>query len=251
MIFRRAQLPLTLLAMLIATTALVPFIVIVPACAKERSAEDEHLIEIFTKKAFKDTDKIKKRKKDRSRAFFSDELNHWVNLYVAGKTAESEKVWAKILKGIAYDRDIKWFLDRVAQRVEIDTCDTDHQIAPVKLLRDFLSQTQKAVGEYHPFTAYTYDLLSNYYEGMKDYKTCEPYRLRALEIRKKCFGPSDEKVAKSYQVLGRHYYERGDMNKAKDSLTKALAIKPDSDETQKYLKWVNSKLKPQTKAKIK
>ncbi len=214
--------------------------------AKERSPEDEKLLEIFTKKAFKDTDRMTRKgaKKERSRAFYSSELQTWVSFYLKGKTLESEKVWARILKDISPDKDIKWFLDRVAQRIEIDTCDTDHQIPPIKLLTDLHWQTKKAVGENHPFVAHTYDAMANYYEGAKDYKTCEPYRIKALEIRKKYFGPDDERVAKSYCRLGRHYYESGNYKKALDSLNKAIAIDPKSDETQKYLKWVKTKIKP-------
>lgn len=230
-----------------APTVLLLVTALSAACvhAKERSPEDEKLLKILQDKAFKNSDRALHRpQKDRSRAFFSNDLNSWVTLYLKGDTAASQKVWAGILKNMGTDTDIKWFLDRVAQRLEIDTCDTDHQIAPVKLLQDLHSQTIKAMGANHPFVAYTYDSLSNYYEGVKDYKTCEPYRIKSLEIRKKQYGPKDDKVSKSYVLLGRHYYECGNYKKAQECLTKALSISPGHDEGLKYLKWTNTKLKP-------
>lgn len=217
--------------------------------AKERSPEDEKLLKVLQDKAFRNSDRaLYGKQKDRSRAFFSDELNNWVTLYLNGDMVASQKIWANILKNIGTNSDIKWFLDRVAQRIEIDTCDTDHQIAPVKLLQDLHEQTVKSVGANHPFVAYTYDSLSNYYEGIKDYKTCEPYRIKALEIRKKNYGPRDDKISKSYALLGRHYYECGNYKKAQDCLNKALAMSPGHDEATKYLKWTNTKLRSMVNA---
>ncbi len=83
------------------------------------------------------------------------------------------------------------------------------------------------LGEDHPYTATSYDVLARLYNTQADFESALPLFKKALTIRKKILGETDLYTADSYNNLASFYYDQGKYDEAFPLFENAI-------ETSKY-----------------
>ena len=124
-------------------------------------------------------------------------------------------------------------------RATLDTTNVEWQNDVGRFVDDYLADYAKAMdyyqrclrqsllqyGEFHEWTATSYNNIGFVYSRQGDYAKALEFYTKALAIREKVFGSEHPDVATSYNNIGLVYYRQGDYVKALEYLTKALAIK--------------------------
>lgn len=133
------------------------------------------------------------------RALYSKSFDNWVKLYLAGKDAEAEKEWAKLIPMVKGCTSLRQLIRGANVRLQFMDGEEHQQViergdsffADTKMLR----ATEKVLGKDHLLVASIYDYMSNCYVDVRNYPKAVEFQLVAYKIREGKWGKNSTKLA--------------------------------------------------------
>jgi hypothetical protein len=129
------------------------------------------------------------------KAFYSGLCDQWLKEYVAGKTAEADKTWAKILFKMNDSPSCYILVRKLFQRLESgapDNATNDSKYGILTYSNQVLAATEKTLGRNHRFVCDILAFKATHYDSIKDFKAALPLRQRELDVGIKSMGPESE-----------------------------------------------------------
>jgi tetratricopeptide (TPR) repeat protein len=157
--------------------------------------------------------------------FYSGLCDQWLKAYEAGKIADADKIWAKILAKIKNSESCFLLLKKLHQRLESDAPDVVSNNSKYGILQysnTILKATEKILGPNHRFIADILAFLTTHYDSIKDYKTALPLRQREMDVSIKSSGPEAEMTAFAILDMGYELAELGRYQEAQVLVTRVL-----------------------------
>lgn len=157
--------------------------------------------------------------------FFSGLCDQWLKAYEAGKAADAEKIWAKILAKIKTSDSCYILVKKMHQRLETDAPENVSNNSKYGILQystAILQATEKSLGPDHRFVSDIIAFMATHYDSIKDYKTALPLRQREMEISIKSTGPESEMSAFSIMDMAYEMAELGRYQEGHELVTRVL-----------------------------
>lgn len=151
------------------------------------------------------------------RALYSKSFDNWCKFYLAGKDAEADKEWAKLMPMVKESTSLRPLIRGANTRLQFMEGDEHQQLiergdsffADIKMLR----ATEKALGKNHLQVASIYDYISNCYVDVRNYAKAVEFQRIAYNIRAQKWGKDSTKLANDIRgmaskTFNAHYYDQ-------------------------------------------
>jgi tetratricopeptide (TPR) repeat protein len=159
--------------------------------------------------------------------FYSGLCDQWLKAYEAGKTADAEKIWVKILAKIKASDSCYLLVKKLHQRLESDAPEVASNSSKYGILQytnTLLKATEKNLGPNHRFIADILAFMTTHYDSIRDYKTAFPLRQREMEVSIKSTGPESEMSAYSIMDMAYELAELGRYQEAHQLVQRVLKV---------------------------
>jgi hypothetical protein len=117
--------------------------------------------------------------------------------YLAGNTAEAERLWAQMLKQLSKQKSIETLPKNFAARYSLDIPEGTTVNSPYSRTRFYgfcLTATEKVVGKDHRFYMDCLEEVARLHDGMHRYKEGLPLRSQEYQLAVKFFGAESERA---------------------------------------------------------
>ncbi len=147
------------------------------------------------------------------RALYSKSFDNWCKFYLAGKDAEADKEWAKLLPMVKESTSLRPLIRGANTRLQFMDGEEHQQLiergdsffADITMLR----ATEKALGKKDLQVASIYDYISNCYVDVRNYKKAAEFQRIAYNIRAQKWGKNSTKLANDIRGMASKTFNAG------------------------------------------
>jgi tetratricopeptide (TPR) repeat protein len=167
------------------------------------------------------------------KVFYSGLCDQWLKGYVAGKTAEADQTWSKIMSQLKESPSCYILVRKLYHRLDTEAPDNatnDSKWGILAYTNQVLGATEKALGRNHRFVSDILAFKATHYDSIKDYKTALPLRQRELDVGIKSMGPEAEMTGFCMVDMSFELAELGRYEEARQLALRALKLA----QTHKY-----------------
>lgn len=147
------------------------------------------------------------------RALYSKSFDNWCKYYLAGKDAEADKEWAKLLPMVKDCTSLRSLIRGANTRLQFMDGEEHQQLiergdsffADIMMLK----ATEKVLGKKNLQVASIYDYISNCYVDVRNYQKAVEFQLIAYKIREEKWGKNSTKLANDIRGMASKTFNAG------------------------------------------